>query len=205
MANKYISEKRKELIDFINEQIVGPGSYLGRYGIDGYTKGEVIDTTPGNVYCSAILFPKKDSSLRDASASTVSATPAPADDAVPMDQDADGNEIVAITEQGKHIADTLNGKLLSSVREKALKSALRLLSFKKRGTKITREVSQLPHGKYEFKCEIKDNSGDLMELRVTLDNPKQLDRTVYNFDARPEFIYKGILALLAGEANYLLD
>ena len=92
MANKYISEKRKELIDFINEQIVGPGSYLGRYGIDGYTKGEVIDTTPGNVYCSAILFPKKDSSLRDASASTVSATPAPADDAVPMDQDADGNE-----------------------------------------------------------------------------------------------------------------
>ena len=120
-------------------------------------------------------------------------------------EDADGNEIVAITEQGKHIADTLNGKLLSSVREKALKSALRLLSFKKRGTKITREVSQLPHGKYEFKCEIKDNSGDLMELRVTLDNPKQLDRTVYNFDARPEFIYKGILALLAGEANYLLD
>ena len=44
-----------------------------------------------------------------------------------------------------------------------------------------------------------------MELRVTLDNPKQLDRTMYNFDARPEFIYKGILALLAGEADYLLD
>lgn len=119
-----------------------------------------------------------------------------------VDEDTD---IISITDNGRHIADTLNGKLLSSVREKALKSALRLLSFKKRGTKITSEVSQLPHGKYEFKCAIKDNSGDLMELRVTLDNPKQLDRTMYNFDARPEFIYKGILALLAGEADYLLD
>lgn len=114
-------------------------------------------------------------------------------------------EMVSITDNGRHIADTLNGKLLSSVREKALKSALRLLSFKKRGTKITSEANQLPHGKYEFSCSIKDNSGDLMELRVTLDNPKQLDRTMYNFDARPEFIYKGILALLAGEVDYLLD
>ncbi len=115
------------------------------------------------------------------------------------------SQIITITEKGKHIADTLNGKLLSSVREKALKSALRLLSFKKRGTKITSDITQLPHGKYEFKCSIKDNSGDLMELRVTLDNPKQLDRTMYNFDSKPEFIYKGILALLAGEADYLLD
>ena len=111
------------------------------------------------------------------------------------------SQIITITEKGKHIADTLNGKLLSSVREKALKSALRLLSFKKRGTKITSDITQLPHGKYEFKCSIKDNSGDLMELRVTLDNPKQLDRTMYNFDSKPEFIYKGILALLAGEAD----
>lgn len=115
------------------------------------------------------------------------------------------SQIITITEKGKHIAETLNGKLLSSVREKALKSALRLLSFKKRGTKITSDITQLPHGKYEFKCSIKDNSGDLMELRVTLDNPKQLDRTMYNFDSKPEFIYKGILALLAGEADYLLD
>ena len=119
-----------------------------------------------------------------------------------IDEDRD---LISITEKGKHIADTLNGKLLSSVREKALKSALRLLSFKKRGTKITSDITQLPHGKYEFKCSIKDNSGDLMELRVTLDNPKQLDRTMYNFDSKPEFIYKAILALLAGEADYLLD
>lgn len=128
-----------------------------------------------------------------------------ANDNISREEVDEDTEIISITEKGKHIADTLNGKLLSSVREKALKSALRLLSFKKRGTKITSDVSQLPHGKYEFTCSIKDNSGDLMELRVTLDNPKQLDRTMYNFDQRPEFIYKGILALLAGEVDYLLD
>jgi hypothetical protein len=114
-------------------------------------------------------------------------------------------EVVEITEKGKHVAETLNGRLLSSVKEKALKSALRLLSFQKRGTKITSEVTQLPHGKYEFRCSIKDKGGELMDLRVMIDNLKQLDKTMYNFDERPEFIYKGILALLAGEANYLLD
>lgn len=117
----------------------------------------------------------------------------------------DGAEKIALTEKGIHIAETLNCKLLSSVKEGALKSALRLLSFKKRGTKVSSELTQLPHGKYEFKCEIKDAGGELMELRIVLDNPKQADRTAYNFDKQPEFIYKGILALLAGDVNYLMD
>ena len=44
-----------------------------------------------------------------------------------------------------------------------------------------------------------------MELKLVLDNQKQADLVAYNFDSRPEFIYKGILALLSGEVDYLLD
>ncbi len=119
--------------------------------------------------------------------------------------DESGKEVLKITERGKHISDTLNGKLLLSVREKALKSALRVLSFKKRGTKISSNATELPHGKYEFNCSLCDDGGDLFDLKIVLDNKKQLDKTMYNFDSRPEFIYKGILALLCGEADYLLN
>ena len=122
----------------------------------------------------------------------------------PREDNADV-EVVTITEKGMHVAVTLHGTLLASVREKALKSALRLLSFKKKGTKISWDANEITRGRYEFSCSIKDNSGDIMDLRLTLENPKQLDRSIHNFDARPEFIYKGILALLTGEANYLLD
>lgn len=118
--------------------------------------------------------------------------------------DGKGNDLVHMTEKGKYIAETLNENLLASVREKTLKSALRYLSFKRRGTKITSNAIQLPHGRYEFEFSIKDVDGDLMALKVTLENKKQLDRTMYNFDTNPEFVYKGILALIAGDANYLL-
>lgn len=120
-------------------------------------------------------------------------------------EDGDGDAVISITEKGKHIADTLNGRLLASVKERAMKSALRLLSFKKRGTKITYDVSQITRGKYELKCSIKEEDGELMELKLIYDNQKQLDRAVYNFDSHPEFIYKGILALLSGEVDYLMD
>ncbi len=120
-------------------------------------------------------------------------------------EEGSGEDIITITEKGKHIAETLNGRLLSSVKESAMKSALRLLSFKKKGTKITTEARQISRGKYELKCAIKENGEELLELKLILDNPKQLDRVVYNFDSRPEFIYRGILALLSGEVDYLLD
>lgn len=114
-------------------------------------------------------------------------------------------EKLAITEKGRHVAETLNGHLLSSVKERAMKSALRLLSFKKKGTKITADVKALPRGKYELTCSIKESGDDLMELKFVLDNQKQVDRMVYNFDLHPEHIYRGVLALLSGEVDYLLD
>lgn len=110
-----------------------------------------------------------------------------------------------ITEKGKHIAETLNGRLLSSVKERAMKSALRYISFKKKGTKISTNVRALPRGKYELKCSIIDEGDEVMELKFVLDNMKQIDRMVYNFDSRPEHIYRGILALLSGEVDYLLN
>lgn len=82
MANSFILKKRASLLRFVREQLIGPNSYNGRYGQnnwqigermrpeeDSWKCGEVIDTTPGNVYCSGILFPKKDSSLLEASQS----------------------------------------------------------------------------------------------------------------------------------------
>ncbi len=124
---------------------------------------------------------------------------------IAKEKDAEGNELLRITEQGKHVAETLGGRLLLSVREKSLKSALRYISFQKSGMKVESDATELPYGKYEYKCSVKDSSGELFDLKIVFDNKKQLEKAMYNFDSRPEFIYKGILALLTGEANYLID
>lgn len=56
--------KRESLEQFIKEQIIGPGGCKGLYSLkqvsgETETVGEVINTTPGSIYSSAILFPVK--------------------------------------------------------------------------------------------------------------------------------------------------
>ena len=64
-----IKQKRDSLEKFIEEQMIGPGGCNHRYcffhndsneGLEpGMSYGEVINTTPGTIYSSAILFPQK--------------------------------------------------------------------------------------------------------------------------------------------------
>ena len=55
-----IDLKRDELEQFINDQMIGPGGCAWRFGKQGLPDNEeVLNTTPGSVYNTAILFPKK--------------------------------------------------------------------------------------------------------------------------------------------------
>lgn len=59
-----IRDKRDSLETFIQEQLIGPGGCGNNYGVypshddDGVC--EVLNTTPGSIYSTAILFPRKD-------------------------------------------------------------------------------------------------------------------------------------------------
>jgi hypothetical protein len=55
----YIEQKRASLENFIREQMVGPGGCRYHFGLDGHD-GEVLNTTPGSIYSTAILFPQKE-------------------------------------------------------------------------------------------------------------------------------------------------
>ena len=58
--NRFIEEKRESLTRFIREQMIGPGVYGYKFGMDGESNDvEILDVTPGSIYCSGILFPKK--------------------------------------------------------------------------------------------------------------------------------------------------
>ena len=63
-----IKEKRTSLENFIKEQLIGPGGCNYRYSVqhdenekpeNGCEFGEVLNTTPGSIYSSAILFPQQ--------------------------------------------------------------------------------------------------------------------------------------------------
>lgn len=55
-----IDKKREELEKFIEEQMIGPGGCAWRFGKNGLAAPEeILNTTPGSVYNTAILFPEK--------------------------------------------------------------------------------------------------------------------------------------------------
>lgn len=110
-----------------------------------------------------------------------------------------------ITEQGRAVADSLQSDLMMMIREKSLRSALRLLSFKKRGSQVKYRFSEREGGGYDFHCKIIEAKAEIMTLTFFVENKKLLDRIIYNFDNKPETVYRGMLAVLSGEINYLID
>ena len=118
--------------------------------------------------------------------------------------DENGVSMYFPTPEGLLISDNLNGKLPFYFKDTALKSALKYLDFEKRGIAVSSSATEKPHGKYEFECSIREKEDTLLEVRITLDSYKQLEKVKHAFSADPEHIYRGILSLLSGDAEYLL-
>ncbi len=115
-----------------------------------------------------------------------------------------GEDYYKITEQGIHVADNLESKLLGMLKDKSLKSALRLLSFKKRGAEIRCTHEELDDGSFLVNCVVMEKKVELLNVKLRVDNRTQLEKIKYNFNDKPEVVYRGVIALLSGDVNYLI-
>ena len=117
----------------------------------------------------------------------------------------EGDEIYRVTEQGAYVVDTLDSRIINNIKEKSLKSALRFLSFKERGAKVKFDFGTLKNGRFEADCVISEKDEEIMHVTLTLESANQLEKIRHNFNDKPEVVYRGILAVLTGEVNYLID
>ncbi|MFA6730520.1 MAG: DUF4364 family protein [Eubacteriales bacterium] len=109
-----------------------------------------------------------------------------------------------ISAVGEEAVENVEMRLFTSVREKALRSALRLLAFYKTGARVTSRVTE-GDGGYYLNCKIADSARTLLDLNVFLTEKYYAETLKSNFDERAENIYKGVLALLSGDVNYIFD
>ena len=109
-----------------------------------------------------------------------------------------------VTDTGRHVARVLSDSLMVSVREKSYRSALRHLSFERQGAYV--DHSYRPDGDgFLVTCSIKDHNGVVMDLTVRADSEYQLRRMLNNYSERPEVVFRGVVALLSGDVNYLFE
>lgn len=113
-------------------------------------------------------------------------------------------KLYEVSETGHRVAVGLSDSLMVSVREKSYRSALRHLSLKKRGATFKKSFRDDGDG-YLVDCSITDKDGVALDLSVRADSKYQLDRMLKNFDERPEVIFRGVVALMSGDVNYLFE
>jgi len=116
-----------------------------------------------------------------------------------------GDPLYAVTSRGAMVAEQLHSDLLPSILDRSLACALRYLDFKRRG--ITVDCSSEPLGDQTFRVSfiIREKDKILMQTSVNVDSEYRSRQMRENFRERPDVIYRGILALLTGNVNYLFD
>lgn len=116
----------------------------------------------------------------------------------------DGTEKYIISEQGMRIIDNLEGTLLHSLRDYCLKRALTLLDFKKRGAQVN--ISSYKRDeKYYVAVKVTENGLNKIDLEIEADNEDLQRKMTENFKEKPDLIYRGIVSLMSGDINYLLE
>ena len=109
-----------------------------------------------------------------------------------------------VTQTGRQVARVLSESLMVAVREKSYRSALRHLSFARKGAYIDQQYRPDGDG-YLVTCSIKDKNGVIMDLTVRADSEYQLNKMLNNYAEKPEVVFRGVVALLSGDVNYLFE
>lgn len=118
-------------------------------------------------------------------------------------EEKDGTVFYSVTEQGKKVADAMESEISGYVRTKSLQNAVRFLSFKDRGIRIYVTTSPRPDGKFDMTFAIKEKEEVLMQVALIADNAYQASKMSMHFQSQPEIVYRSVLSLLSGDANYV--
>ena len=125
------------------------------------------------------------------------------------DPDAQGEfsteEQFVITDQGRSVADALSTELATYIRDKSLKRALQYLSFQRDGTDMKFDVRSLHDQRSIVHFSLTRKGETFFSIELITDNEKQTEQIRRTVDSAPESVYKSILSLLAGDAEYLLQ
>ena len=121
------------------------------------------------------------------------------------ERDEDTNIAYVVSPTGVEIATQLNDQISPWIKEVSYRSAIRNLSFVKRGAKTQCNKTPIGNGKFSVHCEIIEKGRKILDVTFDVDTEKEADKILYNFPRKPEIVYRGMLALLSGERNYIFE
>ena len=119
--------------------------------------------------------------------------------------DENGEEKYMVTPNGAIVASELKSDIISSILDKSLAAALRYIDFKKRGVVVKYDITETDDGKYRIDTSFVENGRCMFSQMIIVDSLDRAKRMKQNFYERPEALYRGVLALLSGNVNYIFN
>jgi len=119
-----------------------------------------------------------------------------------IEKDHSNPNLYTVTESGKMISLQLSSSLPISIRDKAIKAALSLLSKIQRETENKVSIDKNKNG-YNLKCNISGGNSDLLSFSLYVPDKMQANFAKENFLKNPTLIYECILAILTEDKDLL--
>ena len=116
-----------------------------------------------------------------------------------------GDPLYSVTAKGAIVAEQLRCDLLPSILDKSMTCALRYLDFKRRGITVDCTYEKRADQTFDVILMVKEQDKTIMTTTVNVDSEYRCRQIRQNFRDRPDVIYRGTIALLTGQVNYLFD
>ena len=116
-----------------------------------------------------------------------------------------GDALYFVTNRGAMVAEQLKSDILPSILDRSLTAAFRYLDFKRRGITVDCTSERRADQTFDVTVIVREKDKVLMQTTVTVDSEYRSRQMRENFRERPDVVYRGIIAMLTGNANYLFD
>ena len=87
----------------------------------------------------------------------------------------------------------LNGTLETTLSEFCIKAIEKLCS----------SIEELTNGRYKVKMNLTDQSGEVIDLALTVSSLSEAEKIRENFKTRPESVYRGVFFSATGRIDYI--
>ncbi|MBR2020675.1 MAG: DUF4364 family protein [Clostridia bacterium] len=121
-------------------------------------------------------------------------------------KDKDGETtLYEVTHKGMVVAEQLRCDLLPSILDKSLTCALRYLDLKRRGVVVDCTSQKLADQTFDVTFTIQEKKKTILTATLNVDSEYRSRQMRESFRDRPDVIYRGIIALLTGQVDHLMD
>ena len=117
-------------------------------------------------------------------------------------QRENGVDLHKISGKGTIIIDNMADVLIADVRDNAMRSLMRFISYKRDGSVYTNKITEEGSG-WRIKCALTAGGKDIVSISIYSDNRQYLEKISIRFSENAEKIINSTVGIVAGDVDFL--